>query len=153
MTIGPSEEKLLSSEATSDTLPVVARGTRAQIIESCIKSSHLWSIFTHLPLATNMRSAGQHQPNNWLLSIGSGTLPQVIGLPFDCIEIPQQMIVKQNLIEAIYSLNLSNLNIQYLAQRVILAPTNKRTLQMNRTIIDQLPGDPHVYYISDSILS
>ncbi|GBM01797.1 hypothetical protein AVEN_205462-1 [Araneus ventricosus] len=29
------------------TLPVVPRGTRADVIESCIKSSPLWSKFTH----------------------------------------------------------------------------------------------------------
>ncbi|GBM60846.1 hypothetical protein AVEN_179002-1 [Araneus ventricosus] len=41
-----------------ETLPVVPRGTRADVIESCIKSRTLWSKFTHLSLITNIRCAG-----------------------------------------------------------------------------------------------
>ncbi|GBN27770.1 hypothetical protein AVEN_31076-1 [Araneus ventricosus] len=63
------------------TLPVVPRGTRADVIESCIKSSPLWTKFTHLSLTTNIRCAGQTEYKMWLLNIGSGNLPEISGLP------------------------------------------------------------------------
>ncbi|GBL82846.1 hypothetical protein AVEN_6545-1 [Araneus ventricosus] len=70
------------------TLPVVRRVTRADVIESWIKSSPLWSKFTHLSLTTNIRCAGQTEHNMLLLNIGSGNLPEISGLPGDAIEIP-----------------------------------------------------------------
>ncbi|GBM42456.1 hypothetical protein AVEN_139890-1 [Araneus ventricosus] len=135
------------------TLPVVPRGTRADVIESCIKSSPLWSKFTHLSLTTNIRCAGQTEHNMWLLNIRSGNLLEISGLPCDFIDIPQQMVVEENLIETIYSENLNDREVEQLAKRVILAPTNKKTLEMNRSIIAKLQGEPHTFYSSDSIIS
>ncbi|GBO20469.1 hypothetical protein AVEN_24659-1 [Araneus ventricosus] len=74
------------------------------------------------------------------------TLPVVPrGLPCDSIEILQQMIVEENLIEAIYSENLNGMEVEQLAKRVILAPTNKKTLEMNRSIISKLQDEPHTF--------
>ncbi|GBO26285.1 hypothetical protein AVEN_121127-1 [Araneus ventricosus] len=134
------------------TLPVVPRGTRA-VIESCIKSNSLWSKFTHLSLTTNIRCAGQTEHNMWLLNIGSGNLPVISGLPCDSIEIPQQMVLEENLIEAICSENLNDMEVEELAKHVILAPTNKKTLEMNRSIIAKLHGQPRTFYSPDSIIS
>ncbi|GBN34652.1 hypothetical protein AVEN_239483-1 [Araneus ventricosus] len=89
----------------------------------------------------------------WLLNIGSGNLPEISGLPCDSIEIPQQMAIEENLIEAIYSENLNDMEVEQLAKRVILAPTNKKTLEMNRSIIAKLQDEPHTFYSSDSIIS
>ncbi|GBN87914.1 hypothetical protein AVEN_192336-1 [Araneus ventricosus] len=89
----------------------------------------------------------------WLLNIGSGNLPEILGLPCDSIEIPQQMVVEENLIEAIYSENLNDMEVEQLAKRVILAPTNKKTLEMNRSIIAKLQDELHTFYSSDSIIS
>ncbi|GBN23979.1 hypothetical protein AVEN_122791-1 [Araneus ventricosus] len=135
------------------TLPVVPRGTRADVIETCIKSSPLWSKFTHLSLTTNIRCARQTEHNMWLLNIESGNLPEISGLPCDSIEIPQEMVVEENLIEAIHSENLNDMEVEQLAKRVILAPTNKKTLEMNRSIIAKLQSEPHTFYSSDSIIS
>ncbi|GBM97746.1 hypothetical protein AVEN_144329-1 [Araneus ventricosus] len=89
----------------------------------------------------------------WLLNIGSGNLPEISGLPCHSIEIPQQMVVEENLIEAIYSENLNDLDVEQLAKRVILAPTNKKTLKMNRSITAKLQDEPHTFYSSDLIIS
>lgn len=134
------------------TLPVVPRGSRANIVEACIKSSPLWRCFTPLPLTTNMRSAGQEEHNTWLLNVGEGTLPSIPGLPIDSIEIPEHMI-EENIIEAIYSEALASMQVEELANRVILAPTNKKTLEINTNIISRIEGNPHVYYSVDSIVS
>ncbi|GBN59754.1 hypothetical protein AVEN_217766-1 [Araneus ventricosus] len=89
----------------------------------------------------------------WLLNIGSSNFPKISGLPCDFIEISQQMVVDENLIEAIYRENLNDMEVEQLAKRVILAPTNKKTLGMNRSIIAKLQDEPHIFYSSDSIIS
>ncbi|GBM24939.1 hypothetical protein AVEN_23469-1 [Araneus ventricosus] len=89
----------------------------------------------------------------WLLNIGSVNLPEISGLPCDSIEIPQQMVLEENLIEAIYSENLKDMEVEQLAKRAILAPSNKKTLEMNRSIIAKLQSDPPTFYSSDSIIS
>ncbi|GBO20145.1 hypothetical protein AVEN_35898-1 [Araneus ventricosus] len=63
------------------------------------------------------------------------------------------MVVEENLIEAIYSENLNDMEVEQLAKRVILAPTNKKSLEMNRSIIAKLQGEPHAFYSADSIIS
>ncbi|GBM03479.1 hypothetical protein AVEN_42606-1 [Araneus ventricosus] len=89
----------------------------------------------------------------WLLNFGSGNLPEISGLPRDSIEIPQLIVVEENLFKAIYSENLNDMEVEQLSKRVILAPTNKKTLEMNRPIIAKLQDEPHTFYSSDSIIS
>ncbi len=136
------------------TLPVVARGTRTDIVESCIKSSRLWNHFTQLTLTTNMRSEGQDDHNNWLLQVGSGNLPTEPGVFEDStIQIPQEMVAKEDLIETIFSNHIQQMSVDDLSKRVIVAPTNARTLEMNRKIIGILAGEPTIYYSADSAVS
>lgn len=135
------------------TLPVVVRGSRTDIIECCIKTSRLWSNFTQLTLSTNMRSEGQHEHNEWLLKVGGGCLPQVPGIfEENTLQIPEQMVVQGDIIASIFH-NVQNMSVEELSKRVILAPTNAQTLQMNREIIGQLHGEPHIYYSADSVVS
>ncbi|XP_070203407.1 uncharacterized protein [Littorina saxatilis] len=61
------------------TLPVIPRGTKADQLQACVKSSYLWKHTQRLSLKTNMRvyltgdaSAGQFAEN--LLSLGNGDL-------------------------------------------------------------------------------
>ncbi|GBN25997.1 hypothetical protein AVEN_80058-1 [Araneus ventricosus] len=82
----------------------------------------------------------------WLLNIGSGNLPEISGVQCDSIEIPHQMVVEENLIETIHSETLNDMEVEQLANRVILAPTNKKTLEMNRSIIAKLLDEPHTFY-------
>ncbi|GFS16715.1 ATP-dependent DNA helicase PIF1 [Elysia marginata] len=61
-------------------LPVVVGGTRANIVNSCIKSSMLWSCITPLQLRTNMRVylSGSTEAGifaDMLLSLGDGLIP------------------------------------------------------------------------------
>ena len=134
------------------TLPVVMRGTRTDIIESCIKSSVFWRHFIQLTLTINMRSEGENEHNDWLLKVGNGQIEPVPGTNYnDIIEIPQEMIVTDNLIEFIFGTNIHQMSVDELSNRVIVAPTNEHTLEMNRKIIELLPGDPAVYCSADSI--
>ncbi|GBO28102.1 hypothetical protein AVEN_219901-1 [Araneus ventricosus] len=51
-------------------------------------------------------------------------------------------MVIEILIETIYSENLNDMEVEQLSKRVILAPTNKKTVEMNRSIIAKLQGMP-----------
>ena len=136
------------------TLPVVARGTRVDIIECCVKSSRLWQHFTTLSLTTNMRSEGEDEHNTWLLSIGSGNIQPIHALHNeDIIQIPSTMFNDGDLIKSVYGEDIQNMPVDELAKRVILAPTNQQILDMNRNIIDMLPGEPFIYYSADSVVS
>lgn len=135
------------------TLPVVPRGSRTEIIETCIKSSRLWNQFQQFSLSTNMRSEGQHEHNQWLLSVGSGSLPQTAGIyEDDTIQIPDSMVTKDDLISVVFG-NIQGMSVEDLSKRVIVAPTNAHTLEMNRKIIDTIPGEAKIYYSADSIVS
>ena len=80
-----------------------------------------------------MRSEGQDAHNDWLLQIGTGSCYPVDGITDEnTIEIPQSMITNDNLIESIFGNNIDQLSIEELAHRVIVAPTNEQTLEMNR---------------------
>ncbi|GBM63600.1 hypothetical protein AVEN_65878-1 [Araneus ventricosus] len=98
------------------TLPAVHRGTHVDVIESCIKSSPLWPVFTCLSLTENMCSCGQNQHNKWLLNVGTGSFPQLETLSYDCVEIPQRMIEDDNLIYCIYGGNLIDMDMERLAK-------------------------------------
>ena len=45
------------------------------------------------------------------------------------------------------------MSVQELSKRVIVAPTNTQTLNMNRKIIDLIDGDSQIYYSADSVVS
>lgn len=136
------------------TLPVVMRGTRSDVIECCIKSSPLWRYFQRLTLSVNMRSEGQREHNEWLLRVGEGTLPRITGLRDpDLIEIPQHMIENENLIDSIFGKNPGALSDEELSRRAIVVPTNAIALEMNREIISRLPNEPMIYYSADSVMS
>ncbi|XP_065323624.1 uncharacterized protein LOC135930767, partial [Gordionus sp. m RMFG-2023] len=135
------------------TLPVIPRGTKTSILESCIKCSPLWHIFLQLKLKDNMRILDDDSEyNNWLLQIGEGKTPTLSPLTSDYVEIPLTMI-EESLIYSIYGdFNLLN-NVEYLAQRIILTTKNKVALALNNDIISKLPSPIKHYYSSDSLIS
>ena len=100
-----------------------------------------------------MRSNGQDNHNQWLLQVGSGTLPATPGIyEEDTIEIPREMITSQDLINIIFA-NSEHMSTEELSKRVIVAPTNAQTLEMNRRIIELIHGDAQIYYSADSLVS
>ncbi|XP_063794712.1 LOW QUALITY PROTEIN: uncharacterized protein LOC134949961 [Pseudophryne corroboree] len=133
------------------TLPVVPRGTQTDILECCIKASHLWKHFAQLTLTTNMRTEGDEEHNTWLLHVGMGTLPPNPNFNDNTtIQVPQHMVTQDDLIETIFH-NLHDMSEDDLAKRDILAPTNAHTLDMNRKIIDLMTGNATIYYSADSV--
>nr|XP_047144730.1 ATP-dependent DNA helicase PIF2-like [Hydra vulgaris] len=70
-------------------LPVVKQGRPAEVIESCLKCSEHWQYVQRFSLTVNMRvQIEEEEFSQWLLKLGSGTLPVKPEDPLrGCIEI------------------------------------------------------------------
>ncbi|KAL8572038.1 hypothetical protein ACOMHN_038396 [Nucella lapillus] len=138
------------------TLPVIIRGTRADAVNACIKSSNLWPVQS-LTLQTNMRvhlngdeAAGVFAGQ--LLQIGNGTIPTNES---DKIQLPFGHVAKteEDFIEKVFPNLLDHFkDRQWLSQRAILAPTNEAVTQVNRQLLSQLPSEEQVFKSVDSVL-
>jgi ATP-dependent DNA helicase PIF1 len=55
------------------TLLVVRKGSRAQIVDASLRRSYLWGLMQHLRLEHNMRAQKDPEFADFLLRIGGGT--------------------------------------------------------------------------------
>ncbi|XP_028777507.1 uncharacterized protein LOC114734111 [Neltuma alba] len=147
-------------------LPVIPKGSRADIINACICSSYLWDYCTIFQLTVNMRlqssSSGEDRTRTqkfcqWLLDVGDGKL----GMPHDEtaeIEIPSELLISEYddpigaIVLSTYADLLENLNDNsYFNDRAILAPTIDAMNRINEYMCSILPGEFVDFYSCDSI--
>ena len=124
-------------------LPVVPRGTPADELDACIKSSFLWGHIKILRLTTNMRVrlSGNNEARQFaanLLRVGNGNVPADeegrIQLDFLGANIVH---TQEELISAIYpNLETRLPDPKWLAERVIMAPKNESVHGLNSILID-----------------
>ena len=136
------------------TLPVIPRGSREQVIGASIRRSALWQHVTIYHLHENMRL--DRTPENdahaaWLLEIGAGRTVD----DGDMIEIPQTMLCQENtmqaLIEATYpGINQGNHSDQYYLDRTILSCTNDSVDDINSLLLSSFPGPVQVFNSADT---
>ena len=135
------------------TLPVVVRGSRTEIVEVCLKSSTMWPQFHIFKLSENMRSHGQARFNQWVLELGEGKLQlDREDLPRDSFLVPADMIETRSITRSIFG-NQINVHDSQLAKHVILTPKNAEALKINSEILNLLPGLPQTYTSADLCLS
>ena len=139
------------------TTNVVPRGSIAEILEVCVKSSPLWQYVKHRSLICNMRTAGQEDFNNWVLKLGDGDLNQRIeGLESDVIKVPEQFLVDDQIINKVYGTQIildNDVEIQNVSKKVILTTKNSTATELNKDILKLLPGEQRIYLSIDSIVS
>uniref|UniRef100_K3Z2Q3 ATP-dependent DNA helicase n=1 Tax=Setaria italica TaxID=4555 RepID=K3Z2Q3_SETIT len=150
-------------------LPVVRKGSRAQIVDASLRRSYLWESMHHLKLVRNMRAQSDPWFAEYLLRIGGGT-EEVNGdgdvyLPDD-ISIPYSGDSEKDLdrlIECIFpNLNANMTNKDYITSRAILSTRNDWVDNINTKMIGMFQGgemvdhsfdsaidDPHNYYPSE----
>nr|GFB40658.1 hypothetical protein [Tanacetum cinerariifolium] len=155
-------------------LSVIPNAPRAVVVASAInKSSVTFDNCRVFVLTTNMRLLDlsldvTHRDemiyfNNWLLSMGDGTLHSVAIDNEDeatWMEIPDDLLLPtcDNPIEAIVSSTFSNLinrihDMHYLKERCILCPTNDIADSINTRVLQSMPGEMHVLHSADIICS
>uniref|UniRef100_A0A0L8H069 ATP-dependent DNA helicase n=1 Tax=Octopus bimaculoides TaxID=37653 RepID=A0A0L8H069_OCTBM len=139
------------------TLPVIPRGTRADELRACIKSSYIWQHVKQLTLTTNMRVHIHGDPlaaqfSNKLLDIGNEKLPQD---PEDSLHhLPCGNMTAS--LEELKSKVFPNIATNYkshkwLCERTILAPRNDAVDKLNLNLLTQLPGPEFSYRSINSV--
>ncbi|XP_074284152.1 uncharacterized protein LOC141608706 [Silene latifolia] len=150
------------------TLPVVSKGSRADVVHASLCSSYLWSSCKVLTLTKNMRlQAGSEDTNvdeirkfsEWILKIGDG----LVGDPNDGdaevdIEFPDDLLI-QNVTNPIASLvDITYPDLQnrlwdpnYLQERAILAPTHEIVEDVNDYVLSLIHEEERIYLSSDEV--
>lgn len=143
-------------------LPVVPKGGREQTVGQSIQRSRLWTHIQVLHLKQNMRldsaTEEERQFAQWLLDVGHGqpTVTDADG----SITLPQNMKCGANsehLINSVYPgisvLNTSDDNDAYFLERTILTGRNDDMEEMNKEILDRIPGESRIYRSADTVVT
>ena len=139
-------------------LPVIRKGSRAQIVDASLRRSYLWDWMRHLKLVRNMRAQSDPWFADYLLRIGGGT-EEVNGdgdvrLPDDiCVPYTGDGKDLDRLIECIFpKLNENMASKDYITSRAILSTRNERVDMINMKMISSFQGDEMVYHSFDSAI-
>nr|XP_051201884.1 uncharacterized protein LOC127315434 [Lolium perenne] len=138
-------------------LPVVRKGSRAEIIDAALRSSYLWKGMHQLPLVTNMRAHSDKWFADYLLRVGNGTeeadMEGNIRLPED-ICIPSTDMDKddlEKLIEHVFPSLSDNMDDpNYMTSRAILSTKNDYVDGINKIMIKRFNGKEKIYHSFDS---
>jgi len=139
------------------TLPIIPKGTPADEINACLKSSYLWRFVETMQLTTNMRvrllndTTGDTFPST-LLQIGNGLLPQDEHGCISISDIGQFTPSQEELCDKVYpDLRVNFTDQSWLCERAVLAPTNETVSCINRKLLRQIPGEERCYRSVDTI--
>ncbi|GBP42624.1 ATP-dependent DNA helicase pif1 [Eumeta japonica] len=136
------------------TLPVIPRGTRADEVRACLKSSRLWQYIIPLHLTVNMRAQiggneNAQEFSDLLLEIGNGVYPQEHGNVVLNENLCCKVSSMRDLISSVYgnATQIPTCENSWLCERAILTPRNDQAAAINSEILSFVPGD-NVEYIS-----
>ncbi|ONM22501.1 hypothetical protein ZEAMMB73_Zm00001d005991 [Zea mays] len=139
-------------------LPVVRKGSRAQVVASSLRMSYLWEFMSHLKLVTNMRAKNDPWFAEYLLCVGGGT--EDTNTDGD-IRFPNEVCVPysgsdndlDNLIDLVFpNLNKNMSDSTYITSRAILSTRNEWVDMINVKMIDRFQGEHMVYHSFDSAM-
>lgn len=145
------------------TLPVIPKAPPEEIVRACITKSRLWQHFEVLHLTQNMRLENNQDPaiaefSAWLLDIGSGRNQP----PDGSVQLPETMRAGpdgtlENLIDAVYP-GLGDLAVgspqldTFFSDRMILSPRNDDVHEINRQVLDKVPGAERLFRSADTVV-
>ena len=125
------------------TLPVVPKGSREQIVGASIRQSSFWPRVQLYHLKVNMhldRSPESEQFAHWLLQVGAGR-----GGYTQSVQLHQSMVIADNtvksLVDSIYpNITTPNHPDSYFVDSTILCCRNDAVDAINQEILDTFPG-------------
>lgn len=142
------------------TLPVIAKGTRADTVKACLKSTPIWQHVEKLKLSTNMRvhlRGDQDAENlaNLLLQIGDGSAAQsdgfvkidnALGVVLHCLA---------DMISKVYPdiENLPKKDFKWLCERAIVTPKNSSAEEINDMVMTKINTESKVYKCIDTVVN
>jgi hypothetical protein len=138
-------------------LPVVKRGSRAQIVAACLKRSPLWPHFRIFHLRENMRIRSSTDEAaayaDWVLRLGNGQLPTTED---DMVDLPANLCLPHDtgdLIEWTFPDLANNCHDpNWMFDRAILAPHNSVVDSINAAVISRFPGQEQHCISADGIV-
>ncbi|ONM33246.1 hypothetical protein ZEAMMB73_Zm00001d041563 [Zea mays] len=139
-------------------LPVVRKGSRAQIVAASLRSSYLWESMCHLKLVRNMRAQSDPWFVEYLLRVGGGTEEENndgdVCLPDEvCVPYTGNDHDLDRLIDDIYpKLNENMSNTSYITSRAILTTRNDWVDMINMRMIDRFQGEQMMYHSFDTAM-
>ncbi|PIA65100.1 hypothetical protein AQUCO_00100527v1 [Aquilegia coerulea] len=135
------------------TLPVITKGTRQEIVRACLTKSHLWSGVRLLTLVKNMRLNSNDTENvkfaDYLIEIGTN--------PKEDVELPSEIKRCKSTMDLLFKV-YPNLNVEevatetYLQERSILSARNDDVATLNELAINHFPGELHEYLAADKAI-
>ncbi|PIA41886.1 hypothetical protein AQUCO_02100011v1 [Aquilegia coerulea] len=135
------------------TLPVIAKGTRQDIVGASLTRSHLWKNVQVLTLVKNMRLNSNDVENvkfaDYLIQIGTD--------PTETVELPYEINRCKNSLDLLFKV-YPNLNVKgtttdtYLQERSILSARNDDIATLNQLAINHFPGELHEYLAPDKAI-
>ncbi|PIA30674.1 LOW QUALITY PROTEIN: hypothetical protein AQUCO_05400048v1 [Aquilegia coerulea] len=135
------------------TLPVITKGTRQEIVRACLTKSHLWSGVRLLNLVKNMRLNSNDTENvkfaDYLIEIGTN--------PKEDVELPSEIKRCKSTMDLLFKV-YPNLNVEevatetYLQERSIISARNDDVATLNELAINHFPGELHEYLAADKAI-
>ena len=132
-------------------LPVIKKGSDADIENACIKRSYLWKTFTRYELSKNMRvREDELDYSAFLLQIGDGAIPTNENGE---IEIPRDMIVSSSTLDESLDTIYPSFNdpMTLFSRSSILTTLNESVRLINSICINKFPGELKVYDAFNSV--
>ena len=140
------------------TLPVVKRGTAADEIKACLKSSDLWHHVKVFNLKTNMRAevygdATSKKFAKDLLDLGDGNSPTDTDGLVDMHSLSTVVSNLDELIDHVFpNFKERHKSRKWLSNRAILAPKNTTVDKINSKLLAKMPGEEKVYQSIDTLV-
>ena len=128
-------------------LPVIKKGTRANEVDACFKSSYLWHHVKILSLKTNMRvhltgDQDAFQFSEKLLAVGNGEIPTDENNEIEMSQIGNTVITANELSEKVFgNLDTQYMNLDWLCERAILSTKNDVVDEINMKLLSKIPGE------------
>ena len=138
-------------------LPVVPRGTRAQITDATLLRSYIWESVQRIRLTHNMRAQADTWFVDYLLRIDNGTEEAFEG---DYVWLPDDILIHNPLeddsiyilIDQVFPNLVANCtSASYMSEGAILSTRNEHVDAVNALMIDRFPGKQKIFYSFDSV--
>ncbi|XP_046399916.1 ATP-dependent DNA helicase PIF1-like [Ischnura elegans] len=122
--------------------PIIPDGSKADIIDASLKSSVLWPIIIKKKLRSILRSRDDRAYSKFVLAVGEDRVPTVAmgeyqTIPLGSISFTTSL---QELIDFVYPADVL-CNPALCCNRAILSGTNHNISEINRFVLDMIPGE------------
>ena len=137
------------------TLPIIPRGVRQQIVASTLCRGKLWKDIEVHYLLQNMRlerTPESVEHAKWLLEIGAGSNLDAN----ETVQLPEQMCINDQSIESLINtvypgIENGDKSAEYFLDRTILACRNDEVDDINEAVLAKFPGNACTLLSADSV--